>query len=849
MEEKRVDQNESASLPAAAASLAAGREGQQDWKTLNFSDSSQRAEHIAAFMAWLPPVLRCAPEIDWEALPSRVMGTLLRTTAQTVDALPITLAVALARAGLDDGSLLTACRGLTRLLRRMRQECCLTTLQDLRQVATWDSFVQRVSCPARDGHSGPPAPPSGMVGIMSTYQAVVNTYVRRYLEETLTDARRLAWQRALDALGLDPPPTWHDVILPPLPYKYIERTGLRARDRLRAKQRRKDHTEVLTPLHPVLVQIALLRKQAVERLVAAYRAERERATTLPHHFTHRARIPELNQDARTLAAVELTFREVDLHFTLWDRSAWIQEHPGRASSRHSRIDLKRRRRAYAARRDTVFVQCHNLPEDLFWFGRIIAGRVLGRVRRKGISPKRLTAAAELGEPAGFHTTHAGLLRYDISMGRWIASNVSFSEVVFDPEVLYRGVLYAAALAVVALTCGARASELLQISDRRWEVIAVDEMREGRPTGQQTHIVVQRLLPKGSKTEDGRQFYLMSEQALPLLREITEGLEAAHGGRVPVVQPLNSSKEAHLEPEPYLFQWRARADGRLGLLDPGDIPSLLRFLFHGLSFTTRRSGEPIRIATHLCRHICAEAARTEYHVPLEAIAYLLHHRTNGMSETGRMPFSIPEATHYYAALPERQQLGLLHALQVEMGQRSTADVAPLRPPTASELAEMDDWLRAVFEEWGMIGPVALGFCSAGMCVRPGARALCIGCPYLVVDHRRLGTARTWRRFYVRDIALLEEQGLVGDVRQKRQALEHLDGHIRVMQLQIQVLKDGGHLPPFLSLPHPDDLVEAVEAVEANASEADASQTGETGEMGTGPGDGAAGDQVTGEGGVA
>ncbi len=118
----------------------------------------------------------------------------------------------------------------------------------------------------------------------------------------------------------------------------------------------------------------------------------------------------------------------------------------------------------------------------------------------------------------------------------------------------------------------------------------------------------------------------------------------------------------------------------------------------------------------------------------------------------------------------------------------------------------------------------------MCVRPSARALCIGCPYLVVDHRRLGTASTWRRIYVRDIALLEREGLVADARQKRQALEHLDGHIRVMHLQIQVLKDGGQLPPFLSLPHPDDLVEA-----------DASGTGARTES-TGSGDVAAGSHV-------
>src|SRR5258708_9952934 len=202
-------------------------------------------------MAWLPPALRCAPEIDWEALPSQVMGCLMRTTAQTVDMLPLTLAIACAYPALDDRTLLSVCQHLTRLLRRMRQEGCVTTLQDLRQTVTWDAFLERISRPARGSHSGSPtpAPPPGMVGSMSRYQATVNTHVRRYLEETLTDARRLAWQRALDALGLAPPPSWQQFILPPMPHKYLERTGLRNRQDGPSRQQRREPTAVSQPLH------------------------------------------------------------------------------------------------------------------------------------------------------------------------------------------------------------------------------------------------------------------------------------------------------------------------------------------------------------------------------------------------------------------------------------------------------------------------------------------------------------------------------------------------------------------------------------------------------------------------
>lgn len=44
---------------------------------LNFSDSSQREAHVRAFLAWLPKVLYEAPDIQWDRLPSKVMGCLM----------------------------------------------------------------------------------------------------------------------------------------------------------------------------------------------------------------------------------------------------------------------------------------------------------------------------------------------------------------------------------------------------------------------------------------------------------------------------------------------------------------------------------------------------------------------------------------------------------------------------------------------------------------------------------------------------------------------------------------------------------------------------------------------------
>jgi hypothetical protein len=116
-------------------------------------------------------------------------------------------------------------------------------------------------------------------------------------------------------------------------------------------------------------------------------------------------------------------------------------------------------------------------------------------------------------------------------------------------------------------------------------------------------LVQHLLPKGSTQENEWQFFLISDMAGRILMEIGQLLEAAHGGSIPIVQPSQSSKKEDLYPEPYLFQWESSDEGRLGGLRVADVGVLLRFLFHGLTLTTR-PGKPIRVTPHLLRHVLA-----------------------------------------------------------------------------------------------------------------------------------------------------------------------------------------------------------------------------------------------------
>ncbi len=151
------------------------------------------------------------------------------------------------------------------------------------------------------------------------------------------------------------------------------------------------------------------------------------------------------------------------------------------------------------------------------------------------------------------------------------------------------------------------SELLQVSASRFETIVVDELKNQQPTGRKMGVLVQKLLPKGYQHESERQFFLISDMAVRHLKEIAEMLQAAHGGRIPIVYPeAFGNKVDDLVAEPYFFQWAASPDGRLGHFNAGDVAQLLRFLFHGLTLTTR-AGDPIRIAPHLLRHVLATHA--------------------------------------------------------------------------------------------------------------------------------------------------------------------------------------------------------------------------------------------------
>lgn len=760
---------------------------------LNSCSSEGRARVDRAFAAWLPAELQAAPGIDWEGISPKTKRYLLLYAAKSPDVLSITLATGCLSTygGIGVTYLYSAATQLLTLLNRLRRQCGVTALTQLRDVAVWNTLKDSYTTRGRARSF-----PTGVYQELHHYAALTETHLPFYVRRVLTPERVRDWQAALDRLHPDTPLRWSDLILEPLPPRWLEQTGLRGLIERETQEKRKAQSDVLTPLHPVLVQLALYRHRAMQELIRAYRGElaqvREHDLPLPHHFEHTATLHDVNRAARAVAEVVFTSREVTLSLSIWDRYAWSMAHLER-KGKSGQYFVVSRTKAYAPVANSYYLQCHNPPADLFWFGEIIAEGVLRVIKP---TSRTRAVAARLGAPTGFQTRCPGLLSPQERDSKWLFHNARREDLLFEPEALYRGVLYGAAIAVCALTSGTRASELLQLSDDRWDQVVVPLMREGRTTGASAEVLLQWVLPKGGKTESERQPKLISPQVQPLLREIIVLLEQQHGGKIPVIQPLRNSKEAHLGPEPYLFQWYTHADGIHGLVDPHDLSKLLRFLLHGVELTTR-TGEPIHVGVHLCRHVMATAARHDHDVPPEVIEFLLSHRRP--RTTVRSDRLINAATDYYSRLPRETGLAIWHAYQQELAQRCAQ--VPIHAPSERDLETMDAWMREVFENFGTLGPTALGWCSAGLCVRPNNRALCIGCPFLVEDYRMLGNAVRWRTMFERDIRDLERGGVGVDARQRTRQLEALNGHITIMREQAAYVRGSQPLPLFLEAPRP------------------------------------------------
>ncbi len=748
---------------------------EQSAPKVNFADAN-RVTHLQTFSTWLPRELRDAPGIDWSRVSSKVLGYFVNTVGESPDAICIALAVGTAIDSIEQRTLLNYVSHLHNLLRKLRKVCEISQVSELRNQSVWEYFMANTdSKPIRNRS-------------IAVYAALTRKYLPDYLE------------RLEPSLGK----RFQAYVLPPLPTRFRERYDDKREVDLRSQQRRKERSDILVPLYHVLVALFQLRKQAAERMIQAYSLARRQAeageVSLPSTFSYEDHLPEVNKEAQTVADVQIYLRPITMRFLLWDRSSWVREHPDRFGE-----DTRRRARqqveAYAPdpRRADFFVQFDGPASDCLWFGPIIQEGLLRRLSWQSKSPETKISkrkALALGVPDGFHLSRPGLLTPDVWGSRWLHKlETRPDELLFEPVSLYRGCLYGTALATMALTNGSRVGELLQVSlDRRkTRTEAVPVAKNGKMEQKVTTIHLQHLLPKGKRTEAERQLFLLSPQSVALLGEICQGLIEQHG-EVPVVAPNHrGTKYEQLKPERYLFQWGASDDGRKAVLLDGDVQVLLRFMLYGLELYTAQ-GEPIRVSTHLLRHVTATVMR-EQAVPLEAIQWTLHHQPESASPPHP---TIPEATEYYSRMPLDKQIQFVRQFQLAVeGSTLTQE---LRVPDEELLQTMDEKLRAVFEQWGTINPTAFGYCGrTSLCPRGNYRGLCIGCPYLVPDPAQLDLALHWEALYLQQATQLRGAGSIRDALQAEAQARNLRDLINLMRLYQQAETDRQYVPFYRSLP--------------------------------------------------
>jgi hypothetical protein len=118
---------------------------------LHFNNPTERPAHIQAFLAWLPLILKTAPGMCWERLPSVVMGYLIHATdmADTPEIVAIALAVGCAMDAMKPKTLYTYCIAVTNLFRHLRKTYGMVTLSDLIERRVWYQVPISRNIPAR----------------------------------------------------------------------------------------------------------------------------------------------------------------------------------------------------------------------------------------------------------------------------------------------------------------------------------------------------------------------------------------------------------------------------------------------------------------------------------------------------------------------------------------------------------------------------------------------------------------------------------------------------------------------------------------------------------------------------
>jgi hypothetical protein len=340
-------------------------------RRINFSDGNH-ALHVQALLAWLPEDLYDAPGIDWTQLPSAVIGYLVNTVGESRWACSLALAAGAGRGAMKEHVLKVSISGLNCLLSNVQKLCGIEQVSELTK-SVWESYVtQKKLTPGDDRY-------------FRIYTAFTESHFPDYLGQLNSQERA----------------KFEPYLLPRLPRGFFKQHFPRLATDEGEKQRRKGKSDVLVPLHSVLVALVRFRKQSAGRLLSAYREALSRAkmgaVEFPLPFSYEEELVSVNRDAKTVAEIQLEKQPVTLRFLLWDRRSWVKHHPNDYLS-----DIKR----HAARgmrglgKPQYFVQCLNPADELLWFGDLIKYRLLQNDIPRNITPEdarqRQQILAQLG---------------------------------------------------------------------------------------------------------------------------------------------------------------------------------------------------------------------------------------------------------------------------------------------------------------------------------------------------------------------------------------------------------------------------------------------------------------------
>jgi hypothetical protein len=450
-----------------------------------------------------------------------------------------------------------------------------------------------------------------------------------------------------------------------------------------------------------------------------------------------------------------------------------------------------------------FVEVH--PTDgMPWFMEPVAdwyARLSHPQQRQNRAPSNAGSGmghAGVGTPAEWLVAY---LQHFVLADRQLVRRTSPSGVCFDPEAMYRGVLFGTAIVTLMLTADARIHEILQISvDRFVRPVRLYIVRnpDGTPKRDPTTnkiitdvIVEQRLLPKGRKRDDLRLQYDVSA-AREHLQAITRLLQAAHGGQVPIVRYAPSHPKAEqLGAERYLFQWNGRH------LSTHTMNNLIRFALHGVVLIDR-SGERIDVTSHLLRHAAATVQRQQYGVPLEILAEAMGHTLIAHGQA-------PEATRYYSQMTDAQKGEIRHEAVLAMMDDAGLALRVIEPEQEAArlnrlISEADERTREVLERYGGLHPVTFGHCGyPGLCVRGTTRAFCIGCPFLVRRPEYLDRVEFVLDGYVKAADAHERMGDLAGARERHRLIGQLQQLRHEMLLLAEVERQGSWTPQWKQLP--------------------------------------------------